>query len=239
VSIVFIVALMRAESLPDTLQFALILVVAAIPAALPAVLTVTLAVGAVALAKKEAIVSRLSAIEELAGMDILCSDKTGTITKNAISIGGVETFPGITEADVIAAAAFASREESDDPIDKAVLARYAQQPAGSGTVTAFVPFDPVSKLSRATVKGADGRLSEVAKGAPQAIAALAGTGGERAGRARRVGRRGLHKKGSVLSGLPGPARTGNGNTSGSSASSTRRVKTRRPRSPRQKNSAWA
>jgi len=177
VSIVFIVALMRAESLPDTLQFALILVVAAIPAALPAVLTVTLAVGAVALAKKEAIVSRLSAIEELAGMDILCSDKTGTITKNAISIGGVETFPGITEADVIAAAAFASREESDDPIDKAVLARYAQQPAGSGTVTAFVPFDPVSKLSRATVKGADGRLSEVAKGAPQAIAALAGTGG--------------------------------------------------------------
>jgi H+-transporting ATPase len=178
VSIVFLVALLRAESLPDTLQFALILVVAAIPAALPAVLTVTLAVGAVALARKEAIVSRLSAIEELAGMDILCSDKTGTITQNAISIGGIEAFPGVSEAEVLAAAAFASRKESDDPIDKAVLARYAAQPAADGTVRAFVPFDPVSKFSKAAVQDGSGRTFETAKGAPQAIAALAGTGGD-------------------------------------------------------------
>ena len=93
VSIVLVVAFLRSESFLNTLQFALILVVAAIPAALPAVLTVTLAVGAVALAKKDAIVSRLTAIEEMAGMDILCADKTGTITQNAISIGEVKTFP--------------------------------------------------------------------------------------------------------------------------------------------------
>ncbi|MFY9799892.1 MAG: HAD-IC family P-type ATPase, partial [Methanoregula sp.] len=90
VSIVLVVAFLRSESFLNTLQFALILIVAAIPAALPAVLTVTLAVGAVALAKKEAIVSRLTAIEEMAGMDILCADKTGTITQNTISIGDVK-----------------------------------------------------------------------------------------------------------------------------------------------------
>jgi H+-transporting ATPase len=80
VSFVFAVSMYRSESFTATLQFALVLIVAAIPAALPAVLTVTLTVGAMALSKKEAIVSRLTAIEEMAGMDILCSDKTGTIT---------------------------------------------------------------------------------------------------------------------------------------------------------------
>ena len=123
VSIIFVVALLRSESFLDTLQFALILVVAAIPAALPAVMTVTLAVGAVALAKKEAIVSRLSAIEEMAGMDILCSDKTGTITQNSISIGEIRTFPGVSEQDVITAAALASKKESNDPIDMAIFSR--------------------------------------------------------------------------------------------------------------------
>jgi H+-transporting ATPase len=82
VAIVFIVALFRNESLLETLQFALVLTVAAIPVALPAVLSVTLALGAIALAKKKAIVSKLVAIEEMAGVDVLCSDKTGTITKN-------------------------------------------------------------------------------------------------------------------------------------------------------------
>jgi H+-transporting ATPase len=181
VSIVVIVALLRSASLLDTIQFALILVVAAIPAALPAVMTVTLAVGAVALAKKEAIVSRLSAIEEMAGMDILCSDKTGTITQNSISIGEIRTFPGFSEDDVITAAALASKRESNDPIDVAIFSRYeplSQEPGTPRPETLdFVPFDPVAKYSKATFRDRSGSTFDVAKGAPQAITSLAGTDG--------------------------------------------------------------
>ena len=161
VSIIFIVALIRSESFLDTLQFALILVVAAIPAALPAVMTVTIAVGAVALAKKEAIVSRLSAIEEMAGMDILCSDKTGTITQNSISIGEIRTFPGVSEQDIIIAAALASKKESNDPIDMAIfrnsLMVFRPFPDTARTeIFDFVPFDPVSKFSKASVREQSG-----------------------------------------------------------------------------------
>ncbi|HUT39360.1 MAG TPA: plasma-membrane proton-efflux P-type ATPase, partial [Methanoregula sp.] len=181
VSIVFIVAMLRSESFLNTLQFAIILIVAAIPAALPAVLTVTLAVGATALAKKEAIVSRLTAIEEIAGMDILCSDKTGTITQNSISIGEIRNFPGISEQDVIIASALASNRESNDPIDMAVFSRFAglmpRPDTASFEMLDFVPFDPVSKFSKATIRERTGRSFEVAKGAPQAIASLAGTDG--------------------------------------------------------------
>jgi H+-transporting ATPase len=150
VSIVFVVSLMRSASVLDTLQFVLILVVAAIPAALPAVMTVTLAVGAGALAKKGAIVSRLTAIEEIAGMDILCSDKTGTIMQNSISIGEIRTFSGVSEQDVIIAAALASKRESNDPIDMAVFSRFDQlaphPDASSFETLDFVPFDPVAKF---------------------------------------------------------------------------------------------
>jgi len=181
VSIVMVVAFLRSESFLHTLQFALILVVAAIPAALPAVLTVTLAVGAVALAKKEAIVSRLTAIEEMAGMDILCADKTGTITQNSISIGDVKTFPGISEQDVIVAAARASRRESNDPIDTAIFSRFdriTSRPDIAGDeILDFVPFDPVAKFSKATIRDPSGTTFSVAKGAPQAITALAGSEG--------------------------------------------------------------
>ncbi|PKL70723.1 MAG: plasma-membrane proton-efflux P-type ATPase [Methanomicrobiales archaeon HGW-Methanomicrobiales-1] len=181
VSFVVIVSLLRSASFLDTIQFALILVVAAIPAALPAVMTVTLAVGAVALAKKEAIVSRLSAIEEMAGMDILCSDKTGTITQNSISIGDIRTFPGISEQDVIIAAARASKRESNDPIDMAIFSRYDRSTPVPGTpgpeTLDFIPFDPVAKFSKATIRGPSGSTFEVAKGAPQAIASLAGADG--------------------------------------------------------------
>jgi H+-transporting ATPase len=182
VSIVLVVAFLRSESFLNTLQFALILVVAAIPAALPAVLTVTLAVGAVALAKKEAIVSRLTAIEEMAGMDILCADKTGTITQNAISIGEVKTFSGISEQDVISAAALASKRESNDPIDMAVFSRYDRitpHPDIARLETLdFVPFDPVAKFSKASIRGPSGTTFEVAKGAPQAITDLTGNNGD-------------------------------------------------------------
>jgi H+-transporting ATPase len=179
VSLVLVVAFLRSEPLIETLQFALVLVVAAIPVALPAVLTVTLAVGAVALSKKEAIVSRLTAIEEIAGMDILCSDKTGTITLNHISVGGIRAFDCFSEDDLITAGALASRVESNDPIDSAILARYAGLkkpgcPVPFETLSS-VPFDPVSKFSKAVVRDSTGRSFQVAKGAPQAIAQLAQT----------------------------------------------------------------
>ena len=101
---VFVVAILRNQSLLETLQFALVLTIAGIPVALPAVLSVTLAVGAIALAKKEALVSKLTSIEELAGMDILCSDKTGTITKNQLSVAKVMTYDEVMPEDLLLAA---------------------------------------------------------------------------------------------------------------------------------------
>ena len=176
VSVVLITAIIRSESFLETLQFSLILVVAAIPVALPAVMTVTLSVGATALAKKDAIVSRLSAIEEMAGMDILFSDKTGTITQNSISIGEIKTFPGFSEQEVIIAGTFASRRESNDPIDSAIFYKYDQITPRLDTttieITDFVPFDPVYKFSKASIRDQTGRSYDVVKGAPQAIGTL-------------------------------------------------------------------
>ncbi len=123
VAIIFIVALYRHESFLATLQFALVLTVAAIPVALPAVMSVTLAVGAIALARKEAIVSKLVSIEEMSGMDVLCSDKTGTITKNEITVAETVTFNGFSEKDVMKFGTLASKEEDKDSIDGAVIIR--------------------------------------------------------------------------------------------------------------------
>jgi H+-transporting ATPase len=166
VSVVTVVALLRQEPLLETLQFALILVIAAIPAALPAVMTVTLAVGALALAKGEAIVSRLASVEEAAGMDILCADKTGTLTKNSLTLGEIRTFPEVSREEVIRAAALASRAKGKDPIDLAILAGQAE-PGGGGEADGeqvdFTPFDPVSKLSQATIRNADGSTFECRK----------------------------------------------------------------------------
>ena len=177
VAVIFMAALFRHESMLETLQFALVLTVAAIPVALPAVLSVTMAVGAVALSRKKAIVSKLAAIEEIAGMDILCSDKTGTITKNELTISDVQPLPGSTVDDVLLLGALASREEDQDPIDTVIIAQ-AKSRQGladkikSYRIKAFKPFDPVAKRVEAEVEGADGRGFRVAKGAPQVILAL-------------------------------------------------------------------
>lgn len=174
VVIIFVVAFFRHESIPETLQFALVLTVAAIPVALPAVLSVTMAVGASSLAKKEAIVSKLVAIEEMAGMDMLCSDKTGTITKNEITVAEVVPLEGFTETDVLINGALASKEENRDPIDNAILAKDAEskvtdQVSDQYKVIKFQPFDPVSKRTVATVEGSAGEQFDVSKGAPQSI----------------------------------------------------------------------
>ncbi len=178
VTIIFIAALFRGESILDTLQFALVLIVAAIPVALPAVLTVTLAIGATSLAKKEAIVSRLVSIEELAGIDVLCADKTGTITKNEIRVAEIAPFGEYTDEDVLVSAALASREENRDPIDNAIIATTTANYASNELlqnhqVLAFKPFDPVSKRTEATINGQKSGTFRVTKGAPQIIMSLA------------------------------------------------------------------
>ncbi|MEM3258478.1 MAG: plasma-membrane proton-efflux P-type ATPase [Thermoproteota archaeon] len=177
VAISFFVALFRHESILEILQFALVLIVAAIPAALPAVLSVTMAIGAIALAKREAIVSKLVSIEEMAGMDVLCSDKTGTITKNELTVGEVKPLTGFTEKDVLSFATLASREEDRDPIDDAIIAKAnasheVAEVIRHYKVTSFKPFDPVSKRTEATVEADNGTKFKVAKGAEQAILSL-------------------------------------------------------------------
>jgi H+-transporting ATPase len=176
VAVIFLVAVFRHESTAQTLQFALVLTVAAIPAALPAVLSVTMAVGAFALAGKEAIVSRLVAIEEMAGMDVLCSDKTGTITKNELTVGEIEPLGRFTADQALLFAKLASREEDQDPIDTAIIAKPGSDESSLPTaehhkVAGFKPFDPVSKRTEATIDGPSGRL-RVTKGAPQVILSL-------------------------------------------------------------------
>ncbi len=186
VVLVILVALFRGDPFIDTLLFALILTVAAIPVALPAVMSVTMAVGASTLARLQAIVSRLVAIEELAGMDILCSDKTGTLTRNALTVGDPVTIDAETQAEIILAGALASERDSPDAIDAAVLdALHDKQALTDSEIVAFQPFDPVRKRAEAEVRQG-GRQFRVAKGAPQVIAALTGAGDDLAGRIHRA-----------------------------------------------------
>jgi H+-transporting ATPase len=174
VALILTVALFRGDPMLTTLEFALVLTVAAIPVAMPTVLSVTMAVGARLLARKEAVVSRLAAIEELAGLDVLCSDKTGTLTQNKLTLGEPFAVEGVGRDDVILAGALASVAENQDPIDQAVLGGVRDpQALARWRVTHFQPFDPVHKRTEAAVTSPDGRRVRVSKGAPQVILALA------------------------------------------------------------------
>ena len=173
VAVIAAASLLRGDPVLTTLQFALVLTVAAIPVAMPTVLSVTMAVGARLLASKQAVVTRLVAIEELAGVDVLCADKTGTLTQNTLTLG--EPFiVGDVTADVILNGALASRADNDDPIDLAVLGGLIDKNAlHDYEVTHFQPFDPVHKRTEATVTAPDGTTFAVSKGAPQVMLALA------------------------------------------------------------------
>jgi H+-transporting ATPase len=179
VAVIITFAICRGDPILTTIQFALVLTVAAIPVAMPTVLSVTMAVGARLLAKKEAIVTRLLAIEELAGVDVLCSDKTGTLTQNKLTLGDPFSVNGIPADQVILCAALASRAEDKDTIDLAVIGGLKNEQALQGyQVVHFQPFDPVHKRTEATVKGADGKQFAVAKGAPQVMLEMSTNAGE-------------------------------------------------------------
>jgi H+-transporting ATPase len=173
VAVIVSVAIFRGDPILTTLQFALVLTVAAIPVAMPTVLSVTMAVGARLLAKRKAIVTRLVAIEELAGVDVLCADKTGTLTQNKLTLGDPFEVDGVAAEQVILAAGLASRADNNDTIDLAVLSGLKNDQALKGyQVGHFQPFDPVHKRTEAAVTDPDGKAFKVTKGAPQVILAL-------------------------------------------------------------------
>ncbi len=161
------------ETFGQLIIFILVLIIGGIPVALPAVLSVTMAVGASRLAKMKAIVSKLTAIEELACMDILCSDKTGTLTKNQLTVGDLLMFNADSEQEVFLVAALASKPDSKDAIDDAILDRLEDKSQlKEYTTEKFIPFDPVRKRIEAIVKKSDGSEMRMVKGAPQVVLGL-------------------------------------------------------------------
>jgi H+-transporting ATPase len=146
---------------------------------MPTVLSVTMAVGARVLASKKAIVSRLVAIEELAGVDVLCTDKTGTLTQNKLTLGDPYTVGELSPAQVILDASLASRADDADAIDLAVLGGLADdQSLDDYHVVEFQPFDAVRKCTEATVTATGGSTFKVTKGAPQVILELSANASE-------------------------------------------------------------
>ena len=176
VAMIMAIGINRGGNLWELLEFSLILTVAAIPVALPTVLTVVMAVGAMNLAKKQAIVSRPSAIEEMAGMDVLCSDKTGTLTQNKMSISSIY---GDKAEEVVKYAVFASRRENNDPIERPIFEWVEDNDLNieEFKLKKFIPFDPVRKRTEAVVE-VDNKELIVTKGAPQFIIELSDMGSE-------------------------------------------------------------
>ncbi|KAG1652728.1 hypothetical protein FOA52_007442 [Chlamydomonas sp. UWO 241] len=162
------------EEACPTLTNMLVIIVGGIPIAMPTVLSVTLALGAATLAKEGAIVARMSAVEEMAGMDILCSDKTGTLTLNKLSIEQTSVMvcsEGYSIADVMKHGALSTNIVTEEPIDMVLYNAYPDPEAlKKWKTTKFVPFNPTDKLTCATlVEEGTGRIMRVAKGSPQVI----------------------------------------------------------------------
>jgi H+-transporting ATPase len=164
-------AMPRSEIVPLLLTS----VLAIIPVALPATFTLAAAVGARALAKLGVLPTRLSAVDEAASIDVLCSDKTGTLTRNELSVTSVRVMPGYDEAQVLGLAALASSEGGQDPVDAAIRSAAEHKPASQlPKLATFVPFDPVKKTSEATATDEKGSAVRIIKGAFSAVVALTG-----------------------------------------------------------------
>jgi H+-transporting ATPase len=150
-------------------------VLAAIPVALPATFTLATALGARALAKRGVLPTRLSAVDEAATIDVLCSDKTGTLTRNELSVTSVKPMVGFEEAHILGMAALASSEGGEDPVDAAIRSASSQKPAPDlPKLAKFLPFDPARKTSEATATDAKGGVQRIIKGAFAAVISLTG-----------------------------------------------------------------
>jgi H+-transporting ATPase len=172
VMLIVVVALFRHESLMEIARFAMVLTVAAIPVALPAVMSVTMAVGAVNLARHKAIVSRLTAIEEMAGVDILCADKTGTLTKNEMSVAEPVVLGGFNRRELFLVAALASKQENRDPIEIPIFDyiddHYPDLDLNIYRQIQFTPFDPIRKRTEAAIERGNDHFVAM-KGAAQVL----------------------------------------------------------------------
>jgi H+-transporting ATPase len=151
-------------------------VLASIPVALPATFTLAAALGARALAKLDVLPTRLSAVDEAASIDVLCSDKTGTLTQNELEVTAVHAMSGFDEAHVLGLAALASSDSGQDPVDTAIRTAAAKKAAADlPKLVKFVPFDPATKMSEATATDAGGATVRAVKGAFAVVAGLAET----------------------------------------------------------------
>ncbi len=171
--IVFAVSINRGDPVVETLHFVLVLLIASIPVALPAVLSVTMAVGAVAISKMKAIVRNISAIEELASIDVLCTDKTGTLTQNIMTVESLITYYDYTEEDLCGYALLASSKENNDPIETPIFEYFSTHFTDSYLKTFetqdFTPFDPIKKHTEAHVLRNGHESVAIIKGAPQVV----------------------------------------------------------------------
>ena len=175
VIILLIGAYAYAHSMPwsEITPLLLTSILAAIPVALPATFTLAAAVGARALAKLGVLPTRLSAVDEAATMDVLCSDKTGTLTANELAVTSVKPMPGFDEAHILGMATLASSESGQDSVDAAIRSASSNnQPSDLPKLTKFVPFDPTKKMSEATATAAKGGALRIIKGAFTAVVAL-------------------------------------------------------------------
>ncbi len=177
VGLILLYTLVNHLPLSELLPFILILLIASIPVALPATFTLAGALGSLTLARQGVLITRLSAIQEAAGMDILCSDKTGTVTRNELTLAAVQPCTPFTENDLLNFAALASDDATQDPIDLAILAGVHQRgiEVDLASRQQFTPFDSATKRTEARVREGDQTL-RVIKGFPQVIATLIGNG---------------------------------------------------------------
>ncbi|GHB40992.1 plasma-membrane proton-efflux P-type ATPase [Pseudovibrio japonicus] len=167
-ALIIIKQLYLQQSPLDIVELVLVLVIASIPVAMPAVLSVTMALGALTLAKKKAIVAHLQAIEELAGVNVLCSDKTGTLTKNELTLGEPVLIDAKSEQELVVMAALASSTIEKDVIDQLIVSKAERSVLEPYKQNTFTPFDPVSKRTEAEISGPNGSF-KVIKGAPQVV----------------------------------------------------------------------
>jgi H+-transporting ATPase len=162
-----------AMPLSEIAPLVLVAILSSIPVALPSMFTLAAAVGARALSRRGVLPTSLSAVDEAAGIDILCADKTGTLTRNELAVMSVCPMPTYDEAHVLALAALASSDGGQDPVDVAIRNAASQKPIRDKlALVSFVPFDPATKRSEATARQADGATTKVFKGAFAVIAGM-------------------------------------------------------------------